>query len=125
MAVREIRAGLLVLSVVVSAACASSGGSSSGSVSPEAAPAVASETKPQMKSPNFHNLTISSRFSGTIDLPIDEKGRPDILRMRVMGTMTEDMRREISSWLSQSTYEPATRGGVPVPGVLNIKFRMR
>jgi hypothetical protein len=70
-------------------------------------------------------MRMPGRFNGTIELPIDETGRPDIPRMRVMGTITDDVRREISDWLAQASYEPATRNGLPVRGVMSIKFRMR
>ncbi len=40
-----------------------------------------------------------------------------------MGRITDEVRRELVAYLEQFTYAPATRNGVPVPGVFKMKFR--
>ena len=118
-ATREFRAGLAILSLFIGTSCASGGSPSSGATGATAVqvPARMLNTGPVMRLPG--------RFSGTIELPIDINGRPEVLRMKVMGRMTEDVRRAFIEYYQSSTFAPATINGLPVPSVLKIRFQMR
>ena len=64
-----------------------------------------------------------TRFRGTVEVPVDENGRAEVFRMRVMPRMDDLMRRDIEEWLQGVTFKPATRDGVPVAGVYKMTFR--
>ena len=62
-------------------------------------------------------------FRGTVEVPIDENGRADIFRIRVMPQMDELLRRSIEEWIQGVEFTPARRDGVPVAGVFKMKFK--
>ncbi len=115
---RGVCAGLLVLSLFMGVACAHSAGSSRPGTD------AAADSVTPARIVNRATMTrIPVRFKGTVELPIDATGRPDIGGMRVMGRITDEVRRELSAYLEQFTYAPATRNGVPVSGVFKMTFR--
>jgi hypothetical protein len=66
----------------------------------------------------------SSRpFRGSVEIPVDVNGRPEVLAMRVVGNMDDLMKRDLQEWLGQARFVPAKRDGVPVPGIYSMKFR--
>ena len=67
--------------------------------------------------------TRSSRpFRGTVEVPIDENGRADTFRIRIMPSMDDLLRSSIIDWLQGVEFIPARRDGVPVAGVFKMKF---
>lgn len=66
-------------------------------------------------------MYLPGRFRGTIEVPIDERGRAITAEAKFIGNVSNDVRREIVAWLDGLTFNPATQDGVPVRG----KFMMR
>lgn len=64
----------------------------------------------------------STRFHGEVQVPVDATGRPDVLGIRVIGTMDSLMKQDLQEWLSTTSFVPAKRDGVPVAGVFKMKF---
>lgn len=111
------KASLFIVSLSITIACASSGGSTGG-----AASATGSFVPARMRAAPSGVLYMP-RFHGSIEVPIDETGRPLTSEMRMIGAASEEARREIASWIERMTFTPATKDGVPVRDVFKIKFK--
>ena len=64
-----------------------------------------------------------SRPRGTVEIPVDATGRPEIFAMRFIGTFSEITRRDIADYVSQASFIPGKRNGVPAPGVFKMTFK--
>ena len=118
MTTRTCRVAHLALILFIAASCASGGSpatATAGNQTDMVPPRMLNNTGPVMQMPG--------RFTGAIELAIDVNGRPDFLSMKVMGRMTDEVRRAFIEYFRQSTFAPATINGVPVPGVYKIRFR--
>ena len=67
--------------------------------------------------------SVGSRPSGTVEIPVDASGRPDIYGIRFIGTFSDVTRRDIADFVSQASFIPAMRNGVPEKGVVKMTFR--
>ena len=56
----------------------------------------------------------------TIDVFVDEQGKPDLSTFQVTGRAAAENRQVLEEWMQQQTFEPATKNGKPVRG----RFRM-
>jgi len=63
------------------------------------------------------------RTRGTVEVPIDAEGKPNLFAMRFIGTFSQVIRKSITEFIEQSTFVSATRNGVPVKGVFKMTFR--
>lgn len=123
------RLASLLLLLAPLAACASGGASGASAPSPDA------DTPPRLVSPDKLPIRTTmpvvggrSRPSGTAARPapftisvlVDTAGRADLRTLRITGLTDaneeEQMRRGLVQWLQEARFEPARRGGVPVPG---------
>jgi hypothetical protein len=59
---------------------------------------------------------------GTVEVPIDVTGRPDVFGMRYLGTFSEMTKRDIADYISQARFAPGTRNGIPERGVFKMTF---
>jgi len=112
------RASALVVCLVSTGACASSSGSSTVQGAPKAEIIPAT-----LKSTGGPVVLYMQVFHGTVEVPIDETGRPVTSEARFIGNASSDARREITAWLERLSFEPATRNGVPVRGSFKMKFK--
>jgi hypothetical protein len=110
-----------LLFVLVFAACAHGGGSAAGD--PAAVKSVVIPPRITQQQNVLRFRTRSGRFRGTVEVPVDETGRAEIFRIRVIPRMDDLMRRDIEEWLQGVTFIPAKRDGVPVAGVFKMSFR--
>jgi hypothetical protein len=119
MSTRAIRFWFLALTLFAGVSCASAGSSSATTTgtSDVEVPARMLQTTTIFRMPG--------RFSGTVEVPIGVNGRADVLRMKVMGRMTEEVRRAFIEFFEQSSFAPATRNGQPVPGTYKMKMALR
>lgn len=60
---------------------------------------------------------------GTVEIPVDATGQPDIYGIRYVGTFSEITRRDIADYVSQASFIPGKRNGVPAPGVVKMVFK--
>ncbi|HEX6575882.1 MAG TPA: hypothetical protein VF042_13010 [Gemmatimonadaceae bacterium] len=67
--------------------------------------------------------SVGSRPSGTVEVPIDANGRPDIFGIRYTGTFSEVTRRDLADYIAQARFSPAMRNGVPERGIFTMTFR--
>ena len=64
-----------------------------------------------------------SRPRGTVEIPVDATGRPDIYGIRYVGTFSDLTRRDIADFVSLATFIPGKRNGVPAAGVFKMTFK--
>ena len=67
----------------------------------------------------------ASGLNVQIEVPISEDGIADASGMHAMGRMPADTRSDIEQWLLQTTFVPATQGGVPIRGIFKMNLRTR
>ena len=122
--IRRVIAGSLCLAAL---ACASSGGTESGREPRYEAPRLLTRTRPQLRmntmSPSMPGTPAPLRLS--IEVEVDEQGRADVKTLTVNGPGATDNRAAIELWLNEASFEPATRGGVPVRGVYKMSVEGR
>jgi len=113
-----IRASVLIVCLDTAAACASSSGSLTvpGASKAEIIPA-------KMKSTGGPAIMYMPAFHGTVEVPIDETGRPLTSEARFIGNASSEARREITAWIERLSFDPATQNGVPVRGKFRMKFK--
>jgi hypothetical protein len=63
------------------------------------------------------------RPQGTIEIPVNASGIPDVFGMRFIGTFDDLTRQDLSDWIGQSMFAPAKRNGLPAAGVFKMTFR--
>ena len=61
----------------------------------------------------------------TIEVLIDSTGRPDMTTFKVTGNGAAENRDALVRWIEQAFFEPANRGGQPVPGLYRMKLEGR
>ena len=115
---RLMYVGAMVVCLVSTVGCASSSGSSSAQGTPKDV-----LTPAKMKSAGGPAIMYMPVFHGTVEVPIDETGRPLTSEARFIGNVSSESRREITAWIERLSFEPATRNGVPVRGSFKMKFK--
>jgi hypothetical protein len=71
-------------------------------------------------------LTLRSRGvrpHGTIEIPIDATGVPDVFGMKFIGAFDDLTKKDLADYISQSFFAPAKRNGVAEAGVFKMGFR--
>ena len=63
------------------------------------------------------------RPRGTVQVPIDTSGRPDVFGIRFIGNFDDLTRQDLVEYLGQQIFTPAKKNGVPVTGVYEMIFR--
>lgn len=63
------------------------------------------------------------RPRGTVQVPIDTFGRPDVFGIRFIGNFDDLTRQDLVEHLGQQIFTPAKKNGVPVTGVYEMIFR--
>lgn len=110
------------MSVFLAAGCAHPGASAKNAIADQSSIEVPPRMLPT-GAPLRLRSTSSRPFRGTVEIPVDVNGRPDEYSIRVIGNMNELTKRDLREWLAQTTFVPAKRDGVPVPGVFKMTFR--
>ena len=122
MARRSVAVAMLVSGLLV-AGCAHSAGSVSNVVADDQS-SILVPPKMLPSGAQMRLRSTSSRpFRGTVEIPVDVNGRPEPNRIRVTGTMSALMKRDLEEYIVQLLFIPAKRDGVPVPGVFKMTFR--
>lgn len=67
--------------------------------------------------------TRGGRPHGTIEVPVSPGGDPDVFGIRYIGIFDDLTRRDLNEWISQTTFTPSKRNGVPVAGVFKMAFQ--
>jgi hypothetical protein len=116
------RSIVALLFIVVFAACAHGGASGAGDPASVKSVVIPPRITQQQSVLRFRTRS-PGRFRGTVEIPVDENGRAEIFRIRVMPRMDDLMRQSIEEWLQGVTFIPAKRDGVPVAGVFKMSFR--
>ena len=114
-----------IVSVVFALSALTACGSSSSAT--DQAPEPNRATEPRLiRSPGPLRFRTDSRsFNFRIELHIHEEGRAEVGGMRVLGSMGNATREEITSWLLGATFAPARQDGVPVRGVYKMILKSR
>jgi hypothetical protein len=63
------------------------------------------------------------RPRGTVQVPIDNVGRPDVFGIRFIGNFDDLTRQDLVEFLGQQIFTPAKKNGIPVSGVYEMMFR--
>jgi hypothetical protein len=111
-----------LLFIVVFAACAHGGASGAGDPASVKSVVIPPRITQQQSVLRFRTRS-PGRFRGTVEVPVDDNGRAEIFRIRVIPRMDDLMRQSIEEWLQGVTFIPARRDGVPVAGVFKMSFR--
>jgi hypothetical protein len=114
------------LGLILAASCASSGaGTKSAGDEPDVRPRMISRlTPPMLRIPSIPasgRAPIRVRF----EVLIDTEGQPDMSTFRVTGWGAAENRDALASWIQQSMFTPASRGGIAVPGVYRGSLQVR
>jgi hypothetical protein len=60
----------------------------------------------------------------TIEVMIDETGRPVMSTFKVLGIGGAENRDALARWIEQSSFQPARSGGHPVAGVYHVTLEI-
>ena len=126
--IRPRRSAICAVTLVLTLAssCASSGaGNNMGSDAPDVAPRMVSRLSPPMLRVSSVPASGRSPLRVSLEVLIDADGRPDMSTFRVTGQGAAENRDALATWIQQSTFTPAARGGVVVPGVYRARFAAR
>ena len=115
------------LGLILAASCASSGaGTKSAGDEPDVRPRMISRLTPPML--RISSIPASGRAPIRVlrfEVLIDTEGQPDMSTFRVTGMGAAENRDALASWIQQSMFTPATRGGIAVPGVYRGSLEVR
>jgi hypothetical protein len=113
-----------LLAVCLAVMVAGSPGCASQSASADRAPKPGKIIPPRIHpAGGLRFETNVMKFDYLIEVPIDERGQPDISGMRIMGNMPPRTREDIAEWIGRATFDPARQDGVPVRGVFKMNLR--
>jgi hypothetical protein len=113
-----------LLSICLALAMTTSAGCAHTSSSADSAPKPGKIIPPRIHpAGGLRFETNVMKFDYLIEVPIDERGQPDISGMRIMGNMPPRTREDIAEWIGRATFDPARQDGVPVRGVFKMNLR--
>jgi hypothetical protein len=61
----------------------------------------------------------------TIEVMIDDTGRPDMSTFKATGIGAAENRTALERWIENSAFRPARHGSVSVPGIYRIMLEAR
>ena len=61
----------------------------------------------------------------TVEVPVDEYGRANIIGMHFTGNIPQATRSDIESWISRASFYPAMQAGTAVAGTFTMRLRTR
>ncbi len=81
-------------------------------------------TPPQLISTQMIRFSPTpSRPHGIVQVPIDSMGRAEMIGIMFRGTFSDITRRDITDFVSQASFAPAKRNGIPERGVFTLTIR--
>jgi hypothetical protein len=107
--------------VVTAAACASSGGAKTSAAAVEAPRMVSRGSYPALRI-NGAMPSGRSPVRLTLEVEVDESGRPDMSTLKLTGKGAGENRQAIQQWIAESVFRPGTRNGVPVRALLRMQL---
>jgi hypothetical protein len=115
-----------ILALILAAGCASSGAGTNAAVGErETQPRMISRLRPPAlrisSIPTSGRSPIRVRF----EVLVDTEGRPDMRTFKVTGMGAPENHDALATWIQQSMFAPATRGGINVPGVYKGSLQVR
>lgn len=123
---RRALAWVATLGLIVAASCASSGaGNESRPDQRDVAPRMISRLTPPFLRISSMPASGRSPIRVAFEVLIDAEGRPDMSTFKVTGFGAAENRDAFASWIQQSTFSPARRGGIAVPGVYRGSLQVR
>lgn len=115
--------GVAGLVLVGLAACAS-GGATAATNRVDPPRMTSSNAPPNLVVPSMP-MSGRSPVRVTLEVMIDETGRPDMSTLKVTGFGAAENEQALRSWIEQAAFRPAHRGDTPVPGLYQTHLEVR
>jgi hypothetical protein len=63
------------------------------------------------------------RPRGTVEVPVDVSGTPNVFGIRFLGSFDDLTRRDLTDYISQLFFTPAKTNGIQTAGVFKMEFK--